>query len=206
MKVYFVRHGESTFNAGRIHQPSDSALSEFGKKQAEYVGIRLKNIDIDVFLSSPIPRARQTAEIINTSLNKEIIYTDFLQEIKHPSEFVGKDYLDPFVKEVEKSRFENADNDTWHYSDEENFFELKTRVKKLLGFLDEFEGKNILAVTHGNFLRVIFSIMMLGQEVNNTELEKIHYFLKTINTGITICEKEGGQWKLLTWNDHSHLG
>jgi hypothetical protein len=34
----------------------------------------------------------------------------------------------------------------------------------------------------------------------------IHYFLVLHNTAFSVCEYEQGQWRLVNWNDHTHLG
>lgn len=41
MRVYFVRHGESEYNAKQLFQHGDVPLSEKGRKQAEFLSIIL---------------------------------------------------------------------------------------------------------------------------------------------------------------------
>ena len=78
MKLYLVRHGESTYNIDGIIQPLGSELSEKGKEQAKFLAARFKNIPVDIIISSPLKRAKQTAEIIERVIQKEVIYTDLL--------------------------------------------------------------------------------------------------------------------------------
>mmetsp|Transcript_5637 Transcript_5637/g.9740 ORF Transcript_5637/g.9740 Transcript_5637/m.9740 type:complete len:343 (-) Transcript_5637:572-1600(-) len=65
-KVFMVRHGQSSWNTeGKIQGRSNySVLTEKGEKQAIQTGDALRLIDFDVVYSSPLKRARQTAEII----------------------------------------------------------------------------------------------------------------------------------------------
>ena len=90
MKLYLARHGQTEYNAMSLHQHGDVELSELGIKQAKVLAKRFSKIPIDLIYSSPMTRAKKTAEIINKNLKKEIIYTDFLKEKKNPSEIVGK--------------------------------------------------------------------------------------------------------------------
>ncbi len=206
MKVYFVRHGETTYNASNVFQPLDASLSELGLKQAKFVAERFTSIPIDVILSSPLLRTQQTANEINKTLNKGIVWIDELKEFRRPTEFINKNPSSKEVSDVKKLFKENQHDSNWHYSDEENFFDVKKRALKLIEIINSRSEKNILAVTHGEFLRMVIGVMYLGENITVDEYAKLQKFLKTINTGITVVVKEDDKWKLLTWNDHAHLG
>ena len=60
MKVYLVRHGETSLNAARILQPPDTPLSERGVKQVERVAQRLASAGVDRILTSDHARTRAT--------------------------------------------------------------------------------------------------------------------------------------------------
>ena len=81
MKVYLIRHGESTGNKYGLEQFSASTLSSHGIKQAETVSERLANIKIDIIYSSTYLRTKQTAEIISQKIKKPIEYWEELLEI-----------------------------------------------------------------------------------------------------------------------------
>ena len=59
MDLYIIRHGESQGNVG--HDVENPELTELGRKQAELLALRLRNIRFDAILSSPLKRAVQTA-------------------------------------------------------------------------------------------------------------------------------------------------
>ena len=88
MRVYFVRHGETNLNAARTLQPADSELSAKGEEQAKFLAKRVSQLPIDVIISSPMKRAQQTAGIINAALQKQIIYSELLQERARGKEIV----------------------------------------------------------------------------------------------------------------------
>lgn len=67
MEILLVRHGESEANAeGRLQGRLDLPLSERGRAQARQLGAWLARhrVEWDVVYSSPLRRARQTAEIL----------------------------------------------------------------------------------------------------------------------------------------------
>ena len=70
MKLFLVRHGQSLANKERKHQGREdewrnTSLSNIGKTQAKKVADRLKDENFNLIYSSPLKRAKQTAEIIN---------------------------------------------------------------------------------------------------------------------------------------------
>ena len=72
MLLYIIRHGEPG---------ADGALTESGKLQAEAVGERLCKYGIDRIYSSPLLRARQTAEPLCRKLSKEMHIEEWAHEI-----------------------------------------------------------------------------------------------------------------------------
>ena len=67
MRLYFVRHGESEANTLHVisNRESPFGLTALGKKQANILADSLKDIPVTVIFSSPILRARETADILS---------------------------------------------------------------------------------------------------------------------------------------------
>lgn len=206
MRIYFVRHGESIFNASRVHQPLHVELSETGEKQAEFVGKRLQQVDFDVIISSDLERAKQTALAIKEATKKELVFTELARERQIPSLFHGKPVDDPSLKESKAIIEENIENPDFRHSDEETFFDLKARAQKLLRYLESRQEETLVVVLHGTILRYTLMTMMLEPETFGWNyFMPFARFLRLNNTGITVCEQQEGHWRLLTWNDHAHL-
>ena len=70
MKLYLVRHGQTEHNASSLHQDEKVELSKQGKKQAIILAKRFSKIPIELIYSSPMNRARKTAEVINKKIKK----------------------------------------------------------------------------------------------------------------------------------------
>lgn len=68
--LLLVRHGQSEWNAlGRWQGQADPPLSEAGRQEAEIAAERLRAEAIDRVCSSPLIRARRTAEIISAAVS-----------------------------------------------------------------------------------------------------------------------------------------
>jgi len=81
MELYFVRHGQTEWNAIRRMQGQwNSDLSELGRAQAEVNGKFLKRLGIEYLVASPLDRTRQTARIIADHLKIEFDVDDRLKE------------------------------------------------------------------------------------------------------------------------------
>lgn len=65
MKIYLVRHGETTLNArGCYYGRTDVGLSGRGRRQAEELRNFFGQVPLDAVVTSPLKRAAETAEII----------------------------------------------------------------------------------------------------------------------------------------------
>lgn len=80
--VTLVRHGLSSWNEeNRVQGSSNlSLLTEVGARQAEKCRSALTNISFDICFSSPISRAKSTAELIWHGREEPLIFLDSLKE------------------------------------------------------------------------------------------------------------------------------
>lgn len=207
MKVYFVRHAESKENKANIHQGREVVLSRLGIKQAKIVAQRLKNFDVDFIYSSDYTRAKQTAEIISSVLNKPIEYWSNLREVRNPSEIMGLKHQDQLSLIIREKIRKNFHKGNWKYSDEENFNDLKRRTKKVLRhLLNKHKNQNLICISHGTILTFFLALIIFEEKLTPELYLNIRTHFWTANTGITICEytDEYG-WRILTFNDIAHL-
>ncbi len=85
LTIYLLRHGETAWNAdgNRYCGRTDLPLTEKGVLQAETVQKKLGNVSFDAVYSSPLIRARRTAEIVSgrddVIAEERLIETDFGQ-------------------------------------------------------------------------------------------------------------------------------
>ena len=217
MKIYFVRHGETESNATGKSLGPNVPLTELGREQADLVGRRLKNIPIDLVVSSTYPRAQETAAIINKHLDKgEVLHSELLVERRNCSELFGLHRKSPEYLAIDDEVVKNWGKPGWHYSDEESFEDQKVRVEKALDYLKNLEAENVLVVTHGMFLKMLISRLVYGKDLSPEEAWRFNVLVPMSNTGITLCEYNGEKnddnvtkvtegWRVRTWNDVAHL-
>lgn len=210
-RIYLVRHGESESNAGGFLMPGDvTPLSETGIEQAKFIAQRVAKLPIEIIIASTMLRARQTAQYIVEATGKKLETSDLFIERLMPSMQLGKTINDPEVIEMEEHITAQLVNYEYKHSDEHNFSDLKERTRKGFKYLIARPESEILLVTHGFFLRILFGMAIFGEDFTGKEALKLAYGLGTTNTGLTIFEYDSdakfNHWRVRTWNDHAHLG
>lgn len=88
MKIYLIRHGQVPHNALKIYSNENEDLNQIGIEQAKILKNRIKDINYDVIITSPLVRAKHTANIINLN-NRKIIIDNRLSE-RDPGSLSGK--------------------------------------------------------------------------------------------------------------------
>ena len=149
MKVYVIRHGETIENAnnclvGRIN----SSLTKKGIEQAKKLSTFFENKKIDLIISSPLDRCKQTAQLISNKI--PIIYSNDLLGRDH-GEFTGKPRdsinFDEYWNYNKNIKYEKA----------ESVKDLYNRVAKLIEDIKQkYNDKNIIIVTHSGIIRVLY--------------------------------------------------
>ncbi len=82
--VYLVRHGETVWNAeGRLCGSTDVPLSDEGLRQAQKVAERLASVPLAAVYTSPLQRARQTAEAIASAHRLPVREEPDLREVDY---------------------------------------------------------------------------------------------------------------------------
>lgn len=139
MKIYLVRHGQVSHNALKRYCGCDEDLNETGIEQAEELKNKIKELEYDIIISSPLIRAKHTAEIINN--NKEVIIDERLHERR------CGDLADKPLTCTDRNEYWNY-NTSIQYGTSEN---IKDFINKVYEFLDELKSKNyesVLIVAH----------------------------------------------------------
>ena len=140
MKVYIVRHGQVPHNALKQYNTNDEDLTDLGIKQAEELRDKIKNINFDIIICSPLNRAKHTADILNINHYK-IIYDDRIME-RSCGDLSGKP-----LEVTNREEYWNY-NTAIKYDTSEN---IKLFFDRVYNFLDELKTKdykNVLIVAH----------------------------------------------------------
>jgi broad specificity phosphatase PhoE len=159
-KIYLARHGQDQDNAnGILNGHRDEPLTEIGINQAREVAEKIKEagLKFDVVLASPLQRAFKTAEIIAESTGGQIPIVEELLIERDFGVMTGKSVSS--ILELCAPNVIETEHINYFLSPEgaETFPDLIDRGKKLLEKINQnYEGKSILLVTHGDIGKMIY--------------------------------------------------
>ena len=171
--VYFVRHGQSQANIDRVFAGCslDSPLTAKGLEQADLTAAVLQGRAFDVIVSSPLLRAKTTAERIAQKIgySSEIVLEPLLRE----RDF-GVATGAPWGSPIE------ADIDNGTAAGLETIEQLAERMQRLLDWFRSVPGQSILVVGHGTaeaMLQTIYhgrphATFLQTKELGNAEVRE----------------------------------
>lgn len=162
-KLSIVRHGETSANTGGVwHGSTDTPLSDRGREQAKSVGALLAAAPgpFSHIYSSPLQRARHTAEAIAAGLDLAIVEDPGLQEFDLGS-WEGKTYTELY-----------KDYKLWDHMKEDPHFaphggeSPQQVVDRYCGALRRIAGahpgEHVVVVGHGGALSMAFAELIQG--------------------------------------------
>ncbi len=199
-KIYLIRHCQSMGNIEHKFQGQyDADVSPAGEKQLELLGLRFRNEHIDAIYTSPLKRARATAEAIAKYHNMEPIAEPGLIEID-----CGR-MENLLLTEVARLFPEGGLN--WDRSPElcefpggETMREVYERVNAALDrIIAENPGRTVVVTTHGGALRNLYARIQYGEPIGIRKSEVFG------NTGVSTLIAENGGLRFESINDLSHL-
>jgi broad specificity phosphatase PhoE len=209
MKVFLIRHGVTNEASANKRQFPESPLSEEGIKQARAAAKRLLKEPIEVVLSSHWPRAKETAEIITSEIDKPLEILPGIYEKETNPILHGVSINDPLHLEHDEKLKENFGNLDWKFRDEgESMREVLQRTSKFRDLLIEaYSTKDVAVVSHWGFIRSFITTAILGDEYGDKDALNLLMALRISNTGITLMEyyPESKLWEIRYLNDHFHL-
>lgn len=171
MKLYFVRHGESEANTRHVisNRASSFALTSLGREQAHALARRLGDVPVTALFSSPVRRARETAEILAGSLGLPYQVTEALRE------------YDCGILE------EKSDTESWRLHSEiaedwvshhnhsrkpeggESFLDIRNRFVPFIEHLTRHASNrhdHILLVGHGGLFHLMLPLILTNVDVS----------------------------------------
>lgn len=181
MKILIIRHGQSEADLLKVHEGrADFPLTERGIQQAQLMADWVENkCKPEIIWSSPLIRAKQTAEILSEKVDCKIKYDSDLMEWNNG-------VLAGMSKEEARKKYpEPVNGHRPHESVErgESAIAFRMRAELMLSKIrSESDAYCTLAVvSHGGMIsRMIHSFM--GLPVSND------YMIRTCDTGIHLLE------------------
>lgn len=200
MLLYLVRHGETDWNVERrIQGVSETPLNEVGRAQAEALIPPLRGRPVAALYTSPLARARQTADILAASLGLEVREDARLAEMDQ-GDLEGMNF-----DQIEEKY--NGFLDRWRCMPAdvqmpggENLHQLQARAWAAVEDIQAAHpGEMVIAVSHN---LTITTLMCRVMELDLNSIRRIRQHNAAINLVEHNPERE---WSVLTMNAVAHL-
>jgi broad specificity phosphatase PhoE len=163
VNLYFVRHGESEANTRHVisNRESTFSLTPKGRQQAETLAKKIKDISFHSIFSSPVLRARETAEILSEILGIPYQVTEALREydcgiLEEKSDEESWGYHNQYYEDwVLRGQYTNKPDGGECFMDIQNRF-----VPFINGLAQGNEDKNFLLVGHGGLFTLMLPLVL----------------------------------------------
>ena len=166
MILYVVRHGQTDKNKfGLVQGQTEADLNEVGISEAEKLKELVASLDIDIVISSPLRRAKDTAKII----------TDDKFSINIDDRLIERDW-----GMCEGAHIDQVDTvKCWNFflnTDANGIEKVQDLLLRVSEFLEDikvrYSDKKVLVVTHSAILRAIhYCIRPIPEDGDMSKLE-----------------------------------
>ncbi|MCH5252715.1 MAG: histidine phosphatase family protein [Lachnospiraceae bacterium] len=196
--IFLIRHGRQCSKLCNV----DVELDEIGRRQAELLGKRLKSYGLEKLYSSELLRAKETAEIINETLDLPYEVLPDIQEINFGG-FTGKT-----DEEIREQYADFRKERSLHRADlpypegGECGEDVAERVMPQLTRLCKRPENRIGIVTHGGVIRSVCARLLETDQKN-----KLKFAIDLENASLThlIYDATRNLFFLERFNDFAHL-
>lgn len=197
--VVVLRHGETEWNVeGRYQGHLESSLTAAGVAQAEALARRAARDTFTALYASDLRRARQTADLIASTLGLPVQLDPGLRE-RHLGIFQGLLKSEVKGRYPEEYRRYKAGGPDHAMPGGESARQCQQRIlRSFEAMVERHPGARILVVSHGGVLGALF------RHVLGIPLEAPRRF-EPGNAGWNVFRHADGAWQLETWGDVSHL-
>ena len=171
-QIIFLRHGQAKNNTDRIlaGRTEGIPLTEAGVKQAEHTAEFLQHMNISAIYSSPIQRAKHTAEIVGKHNSLDVTIDERLIELDM-GKFTGMPY-DEIINSHGNvfMKFYNGELEIAH-NGVETFSDVKKRVLGIVDHvIENHPNENVVLVTHMDPIKAMLSTIVDLSATNLFEL------------------------------------
>ncbi|QPC80767.1 histidine phosphatase family protein [Phototrophicus methaneseepsis] len=197
-RVMFIRPGETDWNrSNRWQGQVEIPLNEHGRQQAERLAMFIQPLGIQTIYSSDLCRAKDTAEILASTLQTHVMFDKRLRE-RHMGEWQGLTLQD--IKSWYPDQYTNLRENPFTYQIEggESRQQVMSRVRACFtDIMARSSSETIGIVSHTTAIMTI--LYDLVPDSNPFDME-----FSNISVTTVVCD-ENDNWQLSQLNDVSHL-
>ncbi|MGM0420090.1 MAG: alpha-ribazole phosphatase [Bacillota bacterium] len=200
-ELTIIRHGETEWNkAGRYQGQLDVELNQKGREQAEKAASYLSQKEMELFISSDLSRARQTAEIIAAEVRikaEEILQFSGLRELDFGT-WEGQRFEEIKADQPEALSAWIQDPLKNPPPEGEGLLDFQERIQEVFRQILARPEKKIAVVTHGGVV-LVYLASVLGLPLAN------YRRLAVSNTGISQVTYYEDEPVVRLFNSTAHL-
>lgn len=180
--IGLFRHGQTDWNIDlRLQGTADIPMNAFGIAQVERAAVEVAKHQWDLIVSSPLGRAKETANILASHLGIQAVVEEALLIERAFGIGEGMLYDEWSSKYAHLDEIPGAESAT----------AITARAEQLLDqFHSNFEGKRILAVSHGALIRFVLQVVTNGDIPPKGE--------RLENASLNVVRRSGS-WVLDRW-------
>lgn len=198
-KIIVVRHGQTKWNIGQIFRGrADVPLNETGRFQAKSLAKALKSWEIVAIYSSPLLRAKETAEAIAKEKNLKVKISDSLLDISY-GDWQGVSHDEVAKKWPKLYQLWQEKPDKVKFPKGESLNDVRKRVEDFLKkVVSEHKDKIVAAVSHRVAIKVLLCAAL--------NLDNSYFWRFIQNTAsFSILDYENKIFSLSCLNETCHL-
>ena len=186
MKLFLVRHGQTTANQQKIYAgQTDVMLTEQGRQEAEAIRPILEKFTFDRVYSSDLTRALDTQRLALPGATA--IQTPLLREFDEGS-LVGMSFAE--VQALSDDNYRRRRDYTPYGGESADM--VCARLRQFLSILEADPCDTAIAFAHNGIMNMMLRVT-LGEELDYTGAH-------SKNCAIHVFEYTNGKWRLLAWN------
>ena len=202
-RLYLVRHGCSVWNKeGRIQGQADPPLDVIGREQARRLAGRLGDETLVAVYTSPLQRARETADIIGRALDVVVVPDERLQEydVGDISGLTWDQVAEQYPEVMRRWAEDRGGLDIpLRMANEEGSGPFRSRVVAAFSdILTRHAGDSVGVVAHGGTLGTYLNHLIKLPTWNSP--------FRFDNASLSIVEVNGARPRIVLLNDICHLG
>lgn len=195
MKIYLIRHGETYWNEKRLLQGStDIELNDYGRELARITSEAMKDVPFEIIYSSPLVRARDTAEIMRRDRQIPIVVDKRLREMNFG--VLEGEYLPDMEKDpTSQLYYLNREPDKYIPENGESFEQVTERAREFINQVlvpAKEKYDTVLIAAHGALIRCFLRC------IEQREIKKFWKYSPHRNCAVTLVEMdEQGRLEIL---------
>ena len=199
-RLYLIRHCQTGSNKQHLFQGRiDTDINEEGARQLDLLAERFRDIPLDAVYSSPLLRARRTAEAVARYRSLPVRQDPRLIEIDVGA-WEGRSWDRLLLEDPERCRLWLEEPGLFQAEGGETMEAVYARMgEALLDIAAAHPGERVAVVSHGCAIR---NALCFARGWPITRLNEVPW---CDNTGVSTLEIEGKRIRVIAENDRSHL-